>query len=121
VTHQYYWISHARAPVSGSSDYKARRDDPTTKLAVPDPRIRLMPITELVLKFIDRFVRDARGKVGCMSAVGDQGKTASGVPITNELIDRLAAKAEEGHDVEQMLLRREGPPSINAGSHIPEP
>lgn len=52
--------------------------------------------------------------------MGDQGKTASGVPITDELIDRLAAKAEEGQDVEQILLRRENPSPINAGSHIPE-
>jgi len=54
------------------------------------------------------------------AAVGDQGKTASRVPITDERIDRLAAKAAEGYDVEQILLRREGPPPINAGSHIPE-
>jgi hypothetical protein len=45
------------------------------------------------------------------AAVGDQGTTASGVPITDELVDRLAAKAAEGHDAEQMLLRREGPPT----------
>jgi hypothetical protein len=44
------------------------------------------------------------------AAAGDQGWTASGVLITDELIDRLAAKAEEGHDVEQMLLRREARP-----------
>jgi len=43
------------------------------------------------------------------------------VPITDELIDRLAAKAEEGHDVEQMLLRREGRPPIGAVPRIPEP
>lgn len=54
-------------------------------------------------------------------AVEDRGGMASGVPITDELIDRLAAKAEEGHDVEQMLLRRKGLPPISAGSHIPEP
>jgi hypothetical protein len=28
------------------------------------------------------------------------GNTASGVPITDELIDNLAAKAEAGYDVE---------------------
>jgi hypothetical protein len=54
-------------------------------------------------------------------ALRDQGRTASGVPITDELIDRLAAKAEEGHDVEQMLLRREGQPPITAVSCIREP
>jgi hypothetical protein len=55
------------------------------------------------------------------AAVGDQGRTASGVPITDELIDRLAAKAEEGHDVEQLLLRREGRPPVSAVSRIREP
>jgi hypothetical protein len=55
------------------------------------------------------------------AAVGDQGRTASGVPITNELIDRLAAKAEEGHDVEQILRRREGCTPTGEVSRIPEP
>ncbi len=55
------------------------------------------------------------------AAVEDQGRTASGVPITDELIDRLAAKAEEGHDVEQMLRRRKGRPPISAVSRTPEP
>ena len=41
--------------------------------------------------------------VGLPAAVRDQGRMASGAPITDELIDRLAGKAEEGHDVEQML------------------
>jgi hypothetical protein len=36
------------------------------------------------------------------ATVEDQGRTASGVPITDELM--LAAKAEDGHDVEQMLI-----------------
>jgi hypothetical protein len=53
--------------------------------------------------------------------IGDQGKTASGVPITDELIERLAAKAEEGHDVEQTLLRRDGRPPTDAVSRNPEP
>jgi len=35
--------------------------------------------------------------------IEDHGKTARGVPITNELIDRLALKAEEGHDIEHTL------------------
>ena len=36
------------------------------------------------------------------------GKTASGKPITDELIDRLAEKAEAGCDVEPTLRRRPG-------------
>jgi hypothetical protein len=38
--------------------------------------------------------------------IGYQDKTASGVPITGELVDELAVKAEKGYDVEQMLQRR---------------
>lgn len=32
------------------------------------------------------------------------GKTASGKPITDDLIDKLAAKAEAGYDVEETTL-----------------
>lgn len=35
-----------------------------------------------------------------------QGKTASGKPITDDLIDKLAKKAEAGYDVEETLRRR---------------
>ncbi len=41
------------------------------------------------------------------------GKTASGVPITDELIERLAAKAEAGFDVET-LRRPPGRPPIGS-------
>lgn len=34
------------------------------------------------------------------------GRTASGLPITDELVDGLSAKAEAGYDVEEMLRRR---------------
>ena len=44
------------------------------------------------------------------------GKTASGVPITNELVDRLAKKAEAGYDVETMLRRRGGRPPIGSAA-----
>jgi hypothetical protein len=47
------------------------------------------------------------------AAVEDQGRTASGVPITDELIDRLAAQAAVGHDVEHMLRRRKSCPSTD--------
>lgn len=44
------------------------------------------------------------------------GKTASGKPITDELIDKLAAKAEAGYDVEQTLRRRGGRPPIGSAA-----
>lgn len=43
------------------------------------------------------------------------GKTASGVPITDELIDRLAKEAEAGYDVDEILRRRRGRPPIGSG------
>ncbi len=42
------------------------------------------------------------------------GKTASGRPITDELVDELAGEAERGHDVEQTLRRRRGRPALGA-------
>jgi hypothetical protein len=42
------------------------------------------------------------------------GKTASGVPITDELISELAEKAETGFNVEKTLRRRGGRPSIGS-------
>jgi len=42
------------------------------------------------------------------------GKTASGIPITDELVERLAAKAEAGFDVEETLRRRRGRPPIGS-------
>jgi hypothetical protein len=36
------------------------------------------------------------------------GKTASGVPITNKLVAKLADKAEAGYNVDAMLRRRGG-------------
>jgi hypothetical protein len=44
------------------------------------------------------------------------GKTASGTPITDDLVGKLAAKAEAGYDVEQALRRRGGRPSIGSGA-----
>lgn len=43
------------------------------------------------------------------------GKTASGVPITDELIERLAKEAEEGFDVDEILRRRRGRPAMGSG------
>jgi hypothetical protein len=45
-----------------------------------------------------------------------QGSTASGVPITDELIDKLAAKAEAGYDVEETLRRRGGRPAMGSAA-----
>jgi hypothetical protein len=42
------------------------------------------------------------------------GKTASGKPITNELVEKLAKKAEAGYDVEETLRRRPGRPAIGS-------
>lgn len=44
------------------------------------------------------------------------GKTASGTPITDELINKLTAKAEAGYDVEQTLRRRGGRPPIGSAA-----
>lgn len=44
------------------------------------------------------------------------GKTASGVPITEETIDDLAANAEAGYDVDKMLRRRVGRPPMGSGA-----
>ncbi|MFN8223129.1 MAG: hypothetical protein U0R50_07810 [Gaiellales bacterium] len=42
------------------------------------------------------------------------GKTASGKPITDELVAELASKAETGYDVEEILRRRGGRPPIGS-------
>lgn len=42
------------------------------------------------------------------------GKTASGVPITEELIEKLAKEAEDGYDVDEILRRRRGRPPIGS-------
>jgi predicted transcriptional regulator len=47
-----------------------------------------------------------------MSNKRTYGKTASGVPITDELIAKLATKAEAGYDVDETLRRRPGRPTI---------
>jgi hypothetical protein len=40
------------------------------------------------------------------------GKTASGEPITDELVEKLAQDAESGYDVEGILRRRTGRPPM---------
>jgi hypothetical protein len=44
------------------------------------------------------------------------GNTASGAPITDELIDQLASKAEAGYDVDATLRRRGGRPPIGTSA-----
>jgi hypothetical protein len=44
------------------------------------------------------------------------GKTASGTPISDELVGRLAEKAEAGYDVDEMLRRRGGRPPIGSAA-----
>ena len=44
------------------------------------------------------------------------GRTASGAPITDELVGELAEKAEAGYDVEAMLRRRGGRPPIGSAA-----
>jgi hypothetical protein len=44
------------------------------------------------------------------------GKTASGVPITDELVGKLGEKAQAGYDVEKVLRRRGGRPLIGSAA-----
>ena len=44
------------------------------------------------------------------------GRTASGKPITDELVDQLADKAEAGYDIEETLRRRGGRPPMGSAA-----
>jgi hypothetical protein len=44
------------------------------------------------------------------------GRTASGAPITDELVDELSTKAEAGYDVEEILGRRSGRPPMGSAA-----
>lgn len=44
------------------------------------------------------------------------GRTASGAPITDGVVDKLTAKAEAGYDVDETLRRRGGRPSIGSAA-----
>ena len=50
-----------------------------------------------------------------MTKRNSYGKTKRGVPITDELVEKLAAEAEEGYDVEKTLKRRIGRPTLGSG------
>ena len=43
-------------------------------------------------------------------------KTASGAPITDELVAELAEKAEAGYDVDKILRRQGGRPPIGSAA-----
>ena len=49
-------------------------------------------------------------------AKNTHGRTLSGVPITDELVSKLAAKAEVGYEVDEMLQRRGGRPPIGSAA-----
>ena len=44
------------------------------------------------------------------------GKTASGKPITDELVEKLADRTEGGYDVDETLRRRGGRPPIGSAA-----
>lgn len=44
----------------------------------------------------------------------DRGRTRSGIPITEELIEKLSRRAEEGFDVDEILRRRGGRPPMGS-------
>jgi hypothetical protein len=44
------------------------------------------------------------------------GRTASGKPITDALVEQLADKAEAGYDVDETLRRRGGRPPIGSAA-----
>jgi hypothetical protein len=46
----------------------------------------------------------------------DYGRTRSGKPITDELIEELAAEAEAGFDVDEIIRRRGGRPPMGSSA-----
>jgi hypothetical protein len=44
------------------------------------------------------------------------GNTKSGVEITDELVEQLAAKAEAGYDVDEVIRRRGGRPPLGSAA-----
>jgi hypothetical protein len=49
-------------------------------------------------------------------ATKDYGRTLGGEPITEELVEKLAAKADEGFDVVEILRRRGGRPPMGSSA-----
>ena len=46
----------------------------------------------------------------------EHGKTRGGEPITEQLVETLASKAEEGFDVDEILRRRGGRPPMGSSA-----
>ena len=46
----------------------------------------------------------------------NQGTTRSGKPITDDLVDELSRKAEEGFDVDEITRRRGGRPPMGSAA-----
>lgn len=46
----------------------------------------------------------------------DYGRTRSGEPLTEELLEKLSARAEEGFDVDEILHRRGGRPPMGSAA-----
>jgi hypothetical protein len=44
------------------------------------------------------------------------GHTKSGVPVTDEMVERLATEAEQGYDVEELVRRRGGRPPMGSAA-----
>jgi hypothetical protein len=51
-----------------------------------------------------------------MMAKKGYGRTAGGEPVIDELVDKLAAKAEAGFDVDEILRRRGGRPAMGSSA-----
>jgi len=49
-------------------------------------------------------------------AIKDYGRTRSGEPITDELLEGWVAKAEEGFDVDEIIRRRGGRPPMGSSA-----
>ena len=49
-------------------------------------------------------------------ATKDYGKTKSGKPITDELIEELVKEAEKGFDVDELIRRRRGRPTMGSAA-----
>ncbi|MGI8461074.1 MAG: YlcI/YnfO family protein [Solirubrobacterales bacterium] len=48
-------------------------------------------------------------------AKSDYGKTKSGKPVDEKLVEALSDRAEAGYDVEETVARRRGRPPIGSG------
>ena len=53
-----------------------------------------------------------------MARKNTYGKTASGKPITDELVADLGQKAEAGFDVEETMRRRPGRPALGSRRRV---